>query len=113
MRRVFPVLAPVLMAGALVVAACSPKAPPQVSPKERSWPAASLREFCFRASPEAIQDAFGPPDSRPSAHEWIYERLMVAPPGGGPAAPVRVHVFFKPTQDPPHALQVSETRIGP
>lgn len=106
-------LAPAWMAGVLLLAACAPRAAaPLPPPAERVWPANALREFCFRASPETIEDAFGSPDARPSANEWIYERVTVQS-AAGAAEPVRLHVLFKPAQDTPHVLQVSEIRFGP
>lgn len=106
--------APAWMAGVLFLAACAPRvsAPPP-PPRERSWPANALREFCFHASPETIEGAFGRPDASPSANEWIYERVMVQSGADGAATPVRLRVFFKPAQEPPHAPQVSEIRFGP
>lgn len=114
MRPVLFWKSPLLAILLLHWAACSRnESPPQPAPLERVWQANALREFCFRATPETIEHAFGPPHLTPSSREWIYQRVLIGSSADNAPVPTRLHLIFKHDHDNSAALQVSEIRLSP
>jgi hypothetical protein len=88
----------------------------QVAPLERIWRADALQEFCFRATPESVVRAFGPPDARLAENTWLYERIQIASADGATTTasgrPVRLHLHFSHVPET-QSLQVREIKISP